>query len=208
MRNVNQSHNPCDNFYEFACGEWIKKNKQETDQFTMAIDNLLDDLTSVMKEPINQKKDSKIVSSVKEFYKTCTNESDIEDFSDIYLYKFFRKEFGDIPMLPTKKEFNNNFESNNALGFLPHIYYGIEKFLAQLTIFDMPLIFRFKSGTTDKSLILMKLNTPQDFCEMQNFIPKSYLEIQAFNKLIKEIMQKMKSKNFYWMTKTQSTFRH
>ena len=198
LNHMNQSHDPCDNFYDFVCGEWIKKKDQiETDQFTKAIDNFLDDFTSVMEEPISQKTDSKIISSAKKFYKTCTNESDIENFSDKYLYQFFSKEFGEIPMLQMKQKSENYPGLKNEVKFVSFTNYGIEKFLAKMTILDMPLIFRFKSGISDKSLIVMKLNTPPNFCVMQNFLPKTTVHEKAIYKLFKDIIKNMKSEFFF-----------
>ena len=47
IRHLDQTADPCNDFYEFACGEWVQQDTQEikeVDQFTLASDNFLNDL--------------------------------------------------------------------------------------------------------------------------------------------------------------------
>jgi len=194
---MNQSENPCHDFYEFACGEWTQNldNKLETDQFTMAIDSFLVDFGSILEEPYMPLKDSKIVFNLKKFYSSCVNELDIETESDVGFYEYMRSDFGDWPMVPvdssvSNKKFTNNLIRSNVFDQSSFV----EVVLARLTVLHTPIVFRFAIDLSDDHRFLVRLSTPQDFCSLQNFLPNTQNEIEAFRILVKTILQKMKGK--------------
>ena len=187
---LNQSVGPCDNFYEISCGESAVKKNYESDHFTMAINNFLTDLADVLGEP-KKSTDSLNIMNFKMFYQSCMNETDVELYSDMYFLEFMRSEFGEWPLIPIEKrnlnKFKNNLNVNNAATFLPSTRYGIENYLAKITILEMPFVFRFQIDVYEDLSLLMKLNTPEDFCVMQNFLPKTPRQTDAFYKLMKKI---------------------
>jgi hypothetical protein len=197
IKHLNQSEQPCHDFYEFACGEWTRsgENKLETDQFTMAIDNFLVDLSSLLDEPYMPVVDSKVVQNLKKFYESCTNELDIEANSDVQFYEYLRSEFGDWPMVPLDADVIGR-KLTNKLGrsgiFDKEGY--IEVVLARLTILHMPLVFRFANDLSPDHRLLMRLSTPQDFCVLQNFLPGDRKEREAFDALVKEVVDSMQGK--------------
>jgi hypothetical protein len=162
----------------------------------MAIDNFLTDLGDALNQPADDQLDSNVVLNLKLYFKSCMNETDIETASDIYLLEYLRSEFGEWPLMPLRKKnlkkFTNNLSMNNVATFLNSSTskYGIENYLAKLTIFEMPLIFRFQIDVYeryDESTLLMRLNSPEDFCVIQNFLPSNEQQKIAFHKLMRQL---------------------
>lgn len=190
LRHLNETADPCTDFYEFVCGEWAEQNIEdikEIDQFTLARDNFLNDLSDVLKEP-HENQDSNVVKNFKKFYRSCTDYLDTESFADKYLYMFLYKEIGEWPILEIKQEKLLNLTTKGTdTDFLTNTRFGIEVFLAKLTVLDMPLIFRFMNDLSKDNYLLMRINTPADFCDVQKLLPKTADESRHFYELVKQI---------------------
>ena len=190
IRHLDQTADPCNDFYEFACGEWVQQDTQEikeVDQFTLASDNFLNDLSKVLEEPL-ENHDSNIVKNLKTFYKSCSDDLDIESYSDTHFYKFLYKEIGEWPILGLKNDRSLNEKTDESeANFLTTTRFGIEIFLAKLTILEMPLVFRFMSDLSKDNRILMRINTPADFCDFQNLLPQTAHESKEFFILMKQL---------------------
>ncbi|GMS83797.1 hypothetical protein PENTCL1PPCAC_5972 [Pristionchus entomophagus] len=87
LSSMNSSVDPCDDFYEYACGEWIKGHPIPDDAPSVSnFENLGQDLEFALKELLEAKdpngtaidKDSAIYKA-KQFYRLCLNESEIMD---------------------------------------------------------------------------------------------------------------------------------
>jgi len=55
LDNLNQTVEPCTNFYDFSCGSWeINSNGLEKDQFTQAYEKMLLFFSEILKTPIDK----------------------------------------------------------------------------------------------------------------------------------------------------------
>lgn len=80
---IDKSIDPCENFYNFACGNYIKnieipEGRASVDLFTSAEDSVSEQLHKIINGPPNVN-DTKPVQLAKNFYSSCLNESIIEE---------------------------------------------------------------------------------------------------------------------------------
>lgn len=72
-KNMDNSVSPCDDFYQFACGNYkpeIPKDKSEVNVFSVLQDLLEEQLNATMSEKI-QDKDLHPLKIVKKFFRAC-----------------------------------------------------------------------------------------------------------------------------------------
>lgn len=79
---MNKTADPCDDFFEFACGSFVSttaipEDKAEVSQFSLADEHLQEQLRVLVEEPIrdNELKPFKLA---KEYYKLCMDVKKIE----------------------------------------------------------------------------------------------------------------------------------
>jgi hypothetical protein len=190
---LNQSVDPCENFYQFSCGTWIDRNSveededAERDQFSLAYEKVLQDISDVLSEEADFELDSPAVQNFKIFYASCVNKDLIEYQTEGHFLNYMREEFGEWPML-----------LSSPLGGAAEDSSEIEEQVAKLTTMRMPLLFRFETDDFNHTRILFKILIPEDFCFLQKFLPntttgggeksKSYA---AFFTLVRNIQSSM-----------------
>ncbi|KAG7470976.1 hypothetical protein MATL_G00119550 [Megalops atlanticus] len=81
IENMDPSVDPCDNFYQYACGGWLKKHIiPETSSRYSTFDILRDELEVVLKDVLERRDPghSSALTKAKTLYKSCINETVIE----------------------------------------------------------------------------------------------------------------------------------
>ncbi|XP_023677515.2 neprilysin isoform X3 [Paramormyrops kingsleyae] len=90
IENMDPSKEPCDNFYKYACGGWLKKNIiPETSSRYSTFDILRDELEVVLKGVLERSDsvNNSALTKAKLLYKSCINESTIEKRGGDPLFK-------------------------------------------------------------------------------------------------------------------------
>lgn len=92
---------PCNDFYQFACGGWIAKNPvpdsaSRWSTFDLLREELSNALSTILAEPRNPQ-DPKPINEAKDMYAACMNESLLETIGVEPLVEFLA-EFGGWPM--------------------------------------------------------------------------------------------------------------
>ncbi|XP_073523606.1 phosphate-regulating neutral endopeptidase PHEX [Phyllobates terribilis] len=80
---MNLSVDPCENFFQFACGGWMESNPIPDDQSNYGIYpwlryNVDLKIKALLEKPISKRRDSEAAQKAKTFYNSCMNETEIE----------------------------------------------------------------------------------------------------------------------------------
>ncbi|KFV14722.1 Neprilysin [Tauraco erythrolophus] len=81
LENMDNSAQPCDDFYQYACGGWLKRNViPETSSRYSNFDILRDELEVVLKDVLDtpSSNDIEAVQKAKTLYRSCINETAID----------------------------------------------------------------------------------------------------------------------------------
>ncbi|CAF1185487.1 unnamed protein product [Rotaria sordida] len=99
---IDETVEPCEDFYHFACGRWIKNTQIPDNALTASLlktqlnDNLIDILTPL---PTNDATEPKAISNARVLYHSCINEENIEKEGIDSILLLINQEFGGWPIL-------------------------------------------------------------------------------------------------------------
>ncbi|KAK9888869.1 hypothetical protein WA026_001089 [Henosepilachna vigintioctopunctata] len=110
---MDTSVDPCDDFYQFTCGNFIKKtnipdDKSSVTSFSLISDSLQEQLRSMIEEPINST-EPKPFQLTKKLYKACMNKTLIEKDGLTTIHKIL-KDLGGWPVLEGDNWLDGDFD--------------------------------------------------------------------------------------------------
>ncbi|CAF1080903.1 unnamed protein product, partial [Rotaria sordida] len=143
LESINKTVNPCDNFFEFACGTWLKKNRIPDDAASHDIINILrnqldSDIVDMLTSPIpDDLKNLQSIINARRFYDSCINETAIELEAVHVILSFVNNELGGWPILQGSSWNEDSFN-------LTHL-------LIKLREYSHNMIFGFRTSADDKN---------------------------------------------------------
>ncbi|CAF4590225.1 unnamed protein product, partial [Rotaria magnacalcarata] len=117
LESIDITVDPCENFYMFTCGKWIKNaripsnndEQSSRSQMSTKLENVLVDILS--SSPPHETIESKAIVNARRWYSSCINESSIEMEGVDLILSFIKTELGGWPVLlgPTWNESTFDF---------------------------------------------------------------------------------------------------
>ncbi|CAD6235737.1 GSCOCG00012426001-RA-CDS [Cotesia congregata] len=149
---MNATENPCDNFYKFACGNFlnytnIPDDQEKVDTFSVITGKVLEQLETIVRKKITPNMPKRL-KLVKTFYDICMNESAMKQYGINPLKDKFNK-LGGWPVLEGTKWNEDAFNWTNTLYTLRKMGYSFNY------LFNLEVATDLKNNT--KTVINLKL---------------------------------------------------
>lgn len=132
LNNMDPSIDPCDDFYQFACGNFIKKtnipdDKSSVTSFSVISDLLQEQLRTMIEEPVKPGEPKPFVL-LKRIYKSCMNTTVIET-DGLTTIKSILKDLGGWPVLEGPKWDQGKFDWRQSVYKFRKAGYSVDYFM-------------------------------------------------------------------------------
>ncbi|CAK9298945.1 unnamed protein product [Gordionus sp. m RMFG-2023] len=177
LEGINVNADPCDDFYEFACGSWnryhiIPEDRSSISTFEVLSSRLQILLKELLEEGSN-KTDMEAVDKAKRMYISCVNTTQGDLIGDTPV-KNTLNSMGGWPILNTS--------------WVPHQNFSMEILLAQLFLYNTPAYLEILVGPDDKNSSLNILQLDQNTLVLPSreyyLNPESNIAIRAYKRLV------------------------
>ncbi|CAF1200289.1 unnamed protein product [Rotaria sordida] len=121
INSIDQSADPCDNFYQFACGTWLKNNETSENEYKWKFPNIILDENIVDLLSTNETVKLQSVMNARILYSSCINQTNIEIEGIDPVLSLINTQFGGWPMLQGLSRNSSTFNLTNLL-FKLHQY--------------------------------------------------------------------------------------
>lgn len=123
---------PCDDFYEFACGQFdrstrIPDDKASVNTFSIIQDKLQEQIRTLLDEPVSQNEPTPFLLA-KTFYQACMNRTLIEERGTVPLISMLRH-LGGWPLLDGDRWDENSFHWINSVYKFRAAGYSVDYFI-------------------------------------------------------------------------------
>ncbi|GAB1605929.1 neprilysin-1-like [Argonauta hians] len=180
IRSIDTSVNPCDNFFDYTCGQWVKRHAipndlSSIDTFSVLRDEVENTLRELLETSISSS-DVRAIRKAKILYKSCMNETLIEERSLQEFEKVLVGELGDWPVR------NKNWNRNNYN--LVNLLVTIRKYSAR------PLVeISVRSNNKNSTSYVLTIDQPDFGMPGQKYYLKGRndTKLKAYEKLAVEM---------------------
>ncbi|CAF4938123.1 unnamed protein product, partial [Rotaria sp. Silwood1] len=168
IESIDETVEPCEDFYHFACGTWLKNARIPEDTSVQNIFNLLDtqldfniiDLLS--STPGNGAVEPKAVINARNLYKSCINETNIEIDGVELVLSIINTELGGWPILQGASWNVSTFNLSNLL--------------LKLRKYDNGIVFSVATATDQKNVSVYDIGLGQGSLGLQE---REYYNIET-----------------------------
>lgn len=132
LEKMDQTAEPCDDFYQFACGNFVKKtnipdDKASVTSFSVINDVLQEQLRTMIEEPI-QENEPKPFQLTKKLYQACMNKSLIEA-DGLDTINDILKQLGGWPVLEGDRWSEGDFDWRQSVYNFRKAGYSVDYFI-------------------------------------------------------------------------------
>ncbi|CAF4153174.1 unnamed protein product [Adineta steineri] len=174
VESIDETVDPCEDFYEFACGKWIKNaiissesNEQSSlSQLAKHLGHTLADLLSSSSS--NRIKESKAITNARRLYSSCIDEDTIEMEGIDVIMSMINKELGGWPVLQGSAWNESTFD--------------FDRLMLKLSQYNNYIFYTVNTGVDETNSSIRSIHIRPSNLAIHNFIhySKGIKAIQAY----------------------------